>query len=566
MSEELTVNIRMSNAVRFVVGPSSEPPISRMSTILQVKQAIANDSSSGDCPVERQRLIFKGRILSDDSKTLEDYGLVESDQTIHLVKGSAPVSDASSTSPLGINMPSTNTNYNTTTNNLNMAQTTSNSSSNNNNNNNSFLAMQQMMQSQMQNGQPALPDIMNNPELISSVMNSPMMQSLMSNPDFMRSMMENNPQMQQVLQSNPEVRHMLEDPEFMRRSMELMRDPSAMQNMMRNQDLALSQIENIPGGFSALRRMYEDVQEPLMDAFANTHNTPSTTSSSNPPNSNNIRSGAAGTAMPNPWASNSNTNTNNFSPQPGNTNNSLNNMGMGMPGGGASNPWSSMGANGMPNMNLEQTISMLENPMINQMMNQMMSDPTMMQNMMNSNPMLRQMRESNPQLASMLSNPETMRAMMNPDNLRAMMQMQNAMNQLGQIPGFPPMPNANAQQGFNPNTSTNSSTPNFDLSSFLNQFQSTTVSSPTQQLPPEQRYRMQLQSLNDMGFDDNEVNIRTLTETHGNVNRAIDILLTNPPPPPPTSSTSSSAANNSGGTSHNNSEENTEGNADKKND
>ena len=71
--------------------------------------------------------------------------------------------------------------------------------------------------------------------------------------------MESNPQMRQLLDSNPELRHIIDDPELMRRSMEMMRDPNAMQNAMRNQDLALSQIENLPGGFSALRRMYEDV-------------------------------------------------------------------------------------------------------------------------------------------------------------------------------------------------------------------------------------------------------------------------------------------------------------------
>ena len=51
-------------------------------------------------------------------------------------------------------------------------------------------------------------------------------------------------------------------------------------------------------------------------------------------------------------------------------------------------------------------------------------------------------------------------------------------------------------------------------------------------ISPEQRFRIQLQSLNDMGFDDNRVNIPALVQTHGNVNRAIDMLLTNPPPVP----------------------------------
>merc|ERR1712154_631044 len=54
------------------------------------------------------------------------------------------------------------------------------------------------------------------------------------------------------------------------------------------------------------------------------------------------------------------------------------------------------------------------------------------------------------------------------------------------------------------------------------------TSSTPNTLAPEQRYRMQLQSLNDMGFDNNEINIRALTQTHGNVNRAVDLLFTDP--------------------------------------
>ena len=39
-----------------------------------------------------------------------------------------------------------------------------------------------------------------------------------------------------------------------------MRDPSAMREAMRHQDIAMSQLENHPEGFNALRRMYEEVQ------------------------------------------------------------------------------------------------------------------------------------------------------------------------------------------------------------------------------------------------------------------------------------------------------------------
>ena len=81
-------------------------------------------------------------------------------------------------------------------------------------------------------------------------------------------MMESNPEMRALMDSNPELRNMLQDPEIMRQSMQMMRDPSAMQNMLRQQDMAMANIENMPGGFNALRRMYTVVQEPMMDSMS----------------------------------------------------------------------------------------------------------------------------------------------------------------------------------------------------------------------------------------------------------------------------------------------------------
>ena len=53
--------------------------------------------------------------------------------------------------------------------------------------------------------------------------------------------------------------------------MEMMRNPNAMREAMRSQDLQMSQLENIPGGFNAMRRMFEEVQEPMMEASQAMH-------------------------------------------------------------------------------------------------------------------------------------------------------------------------------------------------------------------------------------------------------------------------------------------------------
>lgn len=67
---------------------------------------------------------------------------------------------------------------------------------------------------------------------------------------------------------------------MLRQTMEMARNPSMLQELMRTQDRALSNLESIPGGFSALQRMYRDVQEPFMNAATeefsrNTFATPS---------------------------------------------------------------------------------------------------------------------------------------------------------------------------------------------------------------------------------------------------------------------------------------------------
>ena len=75
--------------------------------------------------------------------------------------------------------------------------------------------------------------------------------------------------MQAMLDANPHVRHVLNDPAILRQSMEMMRNPNAMREAMRHQDLAMSQLENHPEGFNMMRRMFDEVQEPMMEAMRN---------------------------------------------------------------------------------------------------------------------------------------------------------------------------------------------------------------------------------------------------------------------------------------------------------
>jgi ubiquilin len=133
--------------------------------------------------------------------------------------------------------------------------------------------------------------MMSNPDFVRQMLDNQMVQSLMSNPQVVRDLLMSNPQTQSILEvinqlkksepmrilkkllnllhplkRNPEIQHMINNPTLMRETMELARNPAALQELMRHHDRALSNLESIPGGFNALQRIYRDVEEPMMDA------------------------------------------------------------------------------------------------------------------------------------------------------------------------------------------------------------------------------------------------------------------------------------------------------------
>ncbi len=63
-----------------------------------------------------------------------------------------------------------------------------------------------------------------------------------------------------MIEANPEIGHALNDPSTLRQMSEMMRNPNLMQEMIRNSDRAMSNIEAHPEGFNYLRRMYQNVQ------------------------------------------------------------------------------------------------------------------------------------------------------------------------------------------------------------------------------------------------------------------------------------------------------------------
>lgn len=105
-----------------------------------------------------------------------------------------------------------------------------------------------------------------NPNIMREISNMPAVQNLMNNSEIMYNLIMNNPQTREIIDRNPELAHILNDPTVLCQTFEAARNPELMREMMRNTDRAMRNIESSPEGFNMLRRMYENVQEPLLNA------------------------------------------------------------------------------------------------------------------------------------------------------------------------------------------------------------------------------------------------------------------------------------------------------------
>lgn len=418
--------------------------------------------------------------------------------------------------------------------------------------------------------------MLNNP-MVRDMLNSPFMENLMSNPqmtEMIRSMLNENPQFQNIIQNNPELGHILNNPQIMQQTMEMIRNPNMLNELMRNHDQAIRNIQGIPGGEAALHRLYQEVQEPLMNsvlgapesgspyaAGANNNNTAGTPATSRSPHAG-VENAEA---LPNPWSRV----VNQQQQAGGAANANAGVTGSGSAASGAAAP------GGLP------FTGMMNTPGMQSLMRQVLSNPGAMQsllspeNMRHFGQMMGGMGGSPAlmeQFRSGMANPQLMQAMTNPRVFNALMQMQQAMQVLREeVPQlFPNMPGAEIFQNLGGMTGlfgaagNNNQQPGAAVApGNMAADQQPVAGAPSaagappnmppgfaelfgqialmnlgnngqlpggagdadQRQPPEERYRPQLEQLTAMGFTDQQANIQALLASFGDLNMAIERLL-----------------------------------------
>ncbi|CAH6720913.1 ubiquitin domain-containing protein Dsk2p [[Candida] jaroonii] len=195
--------------------------------------------------------------------------------------------------------------------------------------------------------------------------------------------------------------------------------------------------------------------------------------------------------------------------------------------------------NAMPDP--EQMSQMMSNPMFQESMNSLLSNPQMLDYMIQQSPQLRAM---GPQAREMLQSPFFRQMLSNPDMMRSMMQMSGGLGGAGAPPSFP-APGSNPTVGENDSTTEGTNTP--AANPFASMFggqgaggaggfppidpfalfggQGGNTPVETDNRPPEERYESQLSQLNDMGFFDFDRNVAALRRSGGNVQGAVEYLL-----------------------------------------
>ena len=202
-----------------------------------------------------------------------------------------------------------------------------------------------------------------------------------------------------------------------------------------------------------------------------------------------------------------------------------------------------MGNLGNMGMNPQMMNQIFSNPMYMQMMQNMLQNPELLQMALNS-PQMRQLAQNNPQMQAILNNPQLIQQMLNPQTLQMMSSMFQGMG-------------GNANNQNNQNNNNNPPMPQFDLNQMASllgnmggmggmfgnggnaQDMGTGNSSGTQEnfsniginenndanVDYKEKYKDQLAQMKDMGFINEEANIQVLKQCSGNVQFAVERLL-----------------------------------------
>ncbi|KAI3372051.1 hypothetical protein L3Q82_006912 [Scortum barcoo] len=346
-----------------------------------------------------------------------------------------------------------------------------------------FPTLQRQMESQL----------LADPAMLRRLLDSPFVRSTLSTstPQLTRQLILSNPQIQQLLQTNPEVGDMLDNADVIAQVLELIKNPDMIQEVLRGEDRALNNLQ--------------PEQENSKTTTGDSDNTKSVKSSQEQ-----IRES--------PTVATS---------------------------------------SGMQSLLEEITSSpglmesLLSGPYVSSLLNCLSQNPDLAAQMLLSHPLFsgnpqlqQQMRQQIPLFLQQMQNPELLSAMLNPRAMEALLQIQQALQTLAaEAPALIPMAGLgnteagvdvasapasdsvfNSQSGNGPGVATVTEE---QQQQFVRQMLQALANSNYGVHGEEAEFQEELEHLSSMGFRDRQANLQALISTGGDLNTAIQHLLTN---------------------------------------
>ncbi|ADM12495.1 uncharacterized protein Eint_101700 [Encephalitozoon intestinalis ATCC 50506] len=104
-------------------------------------------------------------------------------------------------------------------------------------------------------------------DFTASMMKNPLVKNFLKNPDAMKSIVEMFPGLKEEMSNNPELRMMMNSSNLQEELEMFSMNPEYMNTQLKNLDITMSKLENIPGGLNMINSMIKDVQDPLSSAL-----------------------------------------------------------------------------------------------------------------------------------------------------------------------------------------------------------------------------------------------------------------------------------------------------------
>ncbi|AFM99269.1 hypothetical protein EHEL_101770 [Encephalitozoon hellem ATCC 50504] len=105
------------------------------------------------------------------------------------------------------------------------------------------------------------------PDFTASMMKNPLVKNFLKNPDAMKSIVEMFPGLKEEMNNNPDLRMMMNSSNLQDELEMFSMNPEYMNTQLKNLDITMSKLENIPGGLNMISSMIKDVQDPLSSAL-----------------------------------------------------------------------------------------------------------------------------------------------------------------------------------------------------------------------------------------------------------------------------------------------------------